>query len=67
VILTRVVVAISPSCVCVQFGITPLADNDPGDKYLYEITVATGMRKNAGTHSKVHYIVQYSARCLKQQ
>jgi len=41
----------------VQFGITPLVDNDPRDKYLYEITVATGMRKNAGTDSTVYYNV----------
>ena len=37
----------------VQRGITPLADNDPSDKVLYEVTVATGMRKNAGTDSMV--------------
>jgi polycystin 1L2 len=40
-----------------KFGITPLPDNDPCDKYLYEITVSTGLRKNAGTDSKVHFIL----------
>jgi len=37
-----------------QLGVTPLPDNDPRDRYLYEITVSTGLRKNAGTESKVN-------------
>ena len=28
-------------------------DNDPKDKYYYEIVVVTGMRRNAGTESRV--------------
>ena len=36
-----------------QLGVTPLPDNDPEDKYLYEVIIYTGMRKNAGTDSKV--------------
>ena len=36
-----------------QLGVTPLPDNEFGDKYLYEVVVHTGMRKNAGTDSKV--------------
>jgi len=41
----------------VKLGVTPLPDNDPEDKYLYEVVVYTGMRKNAGTDSKVHIIL----------
>ena len=36
-----------------QLGLAPLPDNDPRDKYYYEIFVSTGMRRNAGTESKV--------------
>ncbi|ELU06540.1 hypothetical protein CAPTEDRAFT_185815 [Capitella teleta] len=38
-------------------GVTPMPDNKPGDKYLYEIILCTGLRKNAGTDSKVHFIL----------
>ena len=31
-----------------QAGATPMLDNDPRDKYLYEIMVFTGARKGAG-------------------
>lgn len=31
-----------------QAGVSPLPDNDPRDKYLYEITLYTGSRKGAG-------------------
>ncbi|XP_076459182.1 polycystin-1-like [Babylonia areolata] len=40
-----------------KLGIAPLVDNDPKDKYYYEIVVVTGMRKNAGTDSKVFFIL----------
>ncbi|XP_074649181.1 polycystin-1-like [Tubulanus polymorphus] len=40
-----------------KLGCTPLSDNDPKDKYLYEILVATGHRTNAGTKSKVNFII----------
>lgn len=36
-----------------QLGIAPLMDNDAADNYYYEIVTVTGMRKNAGTDSKV--------------
>ncbi len=36
-----------------QIGVAPLADNNPNDKYLYEVAVFTGMRRNAGTTSNV--------------
>lgn len=36
-----------------QLGLAPLLDNDPKDKYYYEILVNTGMRRGAGTESKV--------------
>ncbi|KAL3876324.1 hypothetical protein ACJMK2_034186 [Sinanodonta woodiana] len=40
-----------------KLGLAPLLDNDARDKYYYEIMVSTGMRKDAGTHSKVHFIL----------
>ncbi|XP_013393280.1 uncharacterized protein LOC106161002 [Lingula anatina] len=36
---------------------TPLEDNLPTDNYHYQITVTTGMRKKAGTTSKVSFIL----------
>ncbi|KAJ8037623.1 Polycystic kidney disease protein 1-like 2 [Holothuria leucospilota] len=38
-------------------GVTPLMDNVPSHKYLYEITVLTGQRQGAGTDSKVSFII----------
>ena len=32
-----------------QAGATPMLDNDPRDKYLYELMVFTGARKGSGT------------------
>jgi hypothetical protein len=40
-----------------KFGVTPLSDNHRNDKYYYEIIVFTGQRKDAGTKSKVHFIL----------
>ncbi|KAL8606997.1 hypothetical protein ACOMHN_041386 [Nucella lapillus] len=40
-----------------KLGIAPLLDNDARDKYYYEIVVVTGMRRNAGTDSKVFFIL----------
>nr|XP_042904172.1 uncharacterized protein LOC107445474 [Parasteatoda tepidariorum] len=40
-----------------KLGATPLADNDMADKYFYEILVQTGFPLNAGTDSKVHFIL----------
>ncbi|PAA75210.1 hypothetical protein BOX15_Mlig002173g1 [Macrostomum lignano] len=40
-----------------KLGVTPLYDNNPEHKYLYEIVVSTGMRRGAGTESKVHFIL----------
>ncbi|RWS14806.1 polycystic kidney disease protein 1-like protein 2-like protein [Dinothrombium tinctorium] len=40
-----------------SLGATPLADNDPKDKYLYEITVYTGDKEGAGTDSVVSFIL----------
>ena len=31
-----------------QAGATPLLDNDPRDKYPYEVVLYTGARKNGG-------------------
>ncbi|CAF5038286.1 unnamed protein product [Rotaria sp. Silwood1] len=36
---------------------TPLLDNKKSDKYFYEIIVFTGMRNDAGTKSKVYFIL----------
>ena len=40
-----------------KLGVTPLPDNHRSDKYFYEILVLTGHRKDAGTNSKVHFIL----------
>lgn len=40
-------------CCVMQVGVTPLADNDPRDRYLYELVVYTGSAKAASTRSKV--------------
>ncbi|KAK3089119.1 hypothetical protein FSP39_001015, partial [Pinctada imbricata] len=40
-----------------KLGLTPLADNDKKDHYYYEIVVVTGMRRNAGSDSKVSFIL----------
>ncbi|XP_052071199.1 polycystin family receptor for egg jelly-like [Mytilus californianus] len=41
----------------IMAGSSPLPDNDPRDKYLYEIQVFTGSRKGAGTTAKVSFIL----------
>nr|XP_002732126.1 PREDICTED: polycystic kidney disease protein 1-like 2-like [Saccoglossus kowalevskii] len=38
-------------------GVAPLLDNEPNDKYLYEVVVFTGRRKGGGTDSKVGFIL----------
>lgn len=40
-----------------KLGLTPLKCNDANSKYYYEIMVVTGMRKDAGTTSKAHFIL----------
>lgn len=40
-----------------KLGATPLPDNDPHDKYLYEIAVHTGDKDGASTDSKVCFIL----------
>ncbi|GFR32582.1 polycystic kidney disease protein 1-like 2 [Trichonephila clavata] len=40
-----------------KLGATPLPDNDMQDKYFYEILVQTGYQFNAGTKSKVNFII----------
>lgn len=40
-----------------QLGVTPLPDNILHDKYYYQIIVFTGLRKDAGTNSKVHFVI----------
>ncbi|XP_048582698.1 polycystic kidney disease and receptor for egg jelly-related protein [Nematostella vectensis] len=38
-------------------GVTPLEDNDPSDRYHYEITVYTGFGKKAATTAQVSFIL----------
>jgi polycystin 1L2 len=40
-----------------KLGVTPLPDNHQSDQYFYQIIVFTGHRKDAGTKSKVHFII----------
>jgi hypothetical protein len=40
-----------------KWGVTPLIDNFVDDTYYYLITVHTGMRRGAGTKSRVGFIV----------
>ncbi|CAF3507643.1 unnamed protein product [Rotaria sordida] len=40
-----------------KLGVTPLPDNLISDKYYYQIIVFTGFRKDAGTNSKVHFVI----------
>ena len=40
-----------------KLGVTSLPDNHSADKYYYQILVFTGRRNNAGTKSKVHFIL----------
>ncbi|KAL4239324.1 hypothetical protein ACF0H5_000141 [Mactra antiquata] len=40
-----------------KLGLAPLPCNDIRDKYFYEILVSTGLRRGAGTESKVHFIL----------
>ncbi|KAF8772030.1 Polycystic kidney disease protein 1-like 2 [Argiope bruennichi] len=40
-----------------KLGATPLPDNDIQDKYFYEILVQTGYQFNAGTKSKICFII----------
>ena len=40
-----------------KLDVTFLADNHRSDGYLYQIVVFTGQRKDAGTKSKVHFIL----------
>ncbi|KAA3682266.1 polycystin 1L2 [Paragonimus westermani] len=40
-----------------KLGVTPLAENNPNDDYLYEIIVSTGRRRGAGTDSKVCFML----------
>ncbi|XP_074662032.1 uncharacterized protein LOC141914676 [Tubulanus polymorphus] len=41
----------------VRAGSTPLPDNDPRDKYIYEILVTTGEAKEAGTTAQVSFVL----------
>ncbi|KAL9957104.1 hypothetical protein ACROYT_G038703 [Oculina patagonica] len=41
----------------IKVGVCPLRDNDPTDPYRYELTLWTGMRRNAGSKSKVSIIM----------
>ena len=45
------------TCLCVQWGAMPLEDNLPTDNYHYQVAVYTGVRKNAGTDSRIRFIM----------
>lgn len=45
------------NCISLKWGVTPLIDNFVDDTYYYLITVHTGMRRGAGTKSRVGFIV----------
>lgn len=40
----------------VKAGVSPLLDNDPRDRYLYEVTIYTGSRSGAGTTAKISMV-----------
>ncbi len=40
-----------------QWGVTPLIDNRHENKYYLKVTVYTGLRRGAGTKSKVCFIL----------
>lgn len=40
----------------IKAGVSPLLDNDPRDRYLYELTVYTGSRSKSGTTAKVSMV-----------
>ena len=40
-----------------KLGVTPLLDNHSEDRYYYQLIVFTGRRKNAGTKSRVQFIL----------
>lgn len=40
-----------------QWGVVPLVSNASGDSYFYQITVYTGMRKGAGTKSRIGFVL----------
>ncbi|XP_038068022.1 uncharacterized protein LOC119737627 [Patiria miniata] len=53
-----------------MLGVTPLPDNNPSHSYMYEMIVVTGKRFNAGTESKVSFILsgeddETKPRCLE--
>lgn len=49
-----------------KLGATPLQDNDPKDKYVYEIVVFTGDKKGAATDSNVSWLLWvYLMRCIQ--
>ncbi|XP_062619009.1 polycystin-1-related protein-like [Saccostrea cucullata] len=41
----------------IKWGIAPLADNVVCDKFFYQLTVCTGMRRGAGTKSKISFVL----------
>lgn len=40
----------------IKAGVSPLLDNDPRDRYLYEVTVYTGSRSGSSTTAKVSMV-----------
>ncbi|CAF1390512.1 unnamed protein product, partial [Adineta ricciae] len=40
-----------------KLGVTPMIDNHKQDQYFYQILIFTGQRSNAGTKSKVYFVL----------
>ena len=54
---TCAVIVAQLTAVKFQWGAAPLEDNLPSDKYHYQMTVYTGTKKQAGTISKISFIL----------
>jgi magnesium-transporting ATPase (P-type) len=47
-----------------KLGVIPLLDNHKSDQYLYQITVFTGQRTDAGTKSEVKLLEEIEDDCI---
>ena len=56
-LLCLVAVLVFDGLIVSQWCVTPLVDNPLNCPHLYKVSVYTGLRQGAGTHSKVCFIV----------
>ena len=42
---------------CLQWTVNPLLDNVATDVYHYELIVSTGIRRGAGTKSRIYFVL----------